>query len=443
MQLIFENPGEIDMAAVVTMGVNVKEGNAAIGQFGTGMKYAIAGVLRLGGQFTVLSGTAKFVFSLRETEIRGKQFHIVHMNDLPLGFTSDLGKHWEPWMIYRELWSNCRDEGGTGGAAGATHPVATAGRTFVIVDCTELWLAHGARDKFLLFSEGRKPLWENEDLQVFAEPSEFGFYRGIRVTQWSDPTCYTYNVLRQTALTEDRTMLQSDFSSQVQQTLASRCLDAEVLEPLLVPDENRMEAKWYWTRPYYPTSVFRQYLTELAQRRVTDLAPGLSQIGLSFVAELPVKKKEATPAEKRMLEQAEGFLRLMEIELPKIEVVESLGIGTLGLARGGKIFLPKAIFHQGLKRVISTILEEYLHARLGLRDYSRAMQDWLLERLVTEAAERHRVGLGGGVGGVGGAEPQGPQGPPATLRLLPYAPSGLTPPAFPAPLPDPSDEISF
>jgi hypothetical protein len=46
--VVFENPGEIDAAAIRTFGVSVKEGENPIGFFGTGLKYAIAILLRTG-----------------------------------------------------------------------------------------------------------------------------------------------------------------------------------------------------------------------------------------------------------------------------------------------------------------------------------------------------------------------------------------------------------
>ena len=48
MSIIFTNQGEIDIRAVTTFGVSVKNDNSAIGMFGTGLKYAIAIILRHG-----------------------------------------------------------------------------------------------------------------------------------------------------------------------------------------------------------------------------------------------------------------------------------------------------------------------------------------------------------------------------------------------------------
>ena len=45
--ITFHSPTILPIEAATTMGVSVKESDNAIGKFGTGLKYAIAGVLRL------------------------------------------------------------------------------------------------------------------------------------------------------------------------------------------------------------------------------------------------------------------------------------------------------------------------------------------------------------------------------------------------------------
>lgn len=52
-KLYFLNNGEFDVSAMLTFGVSAKESDNPIGQFGTGFKYAIAIILRLGGSISV------------------------------------------------------------------------------------------------------------------------------------------------------------------------------------------------------------------------------------------------------------------------------------------------------------------------------------------------------------------------------------------------------
>ena len=53
--ITFHSPTILPIEAATTMGVSVKESDNAIGKFGTGLKYAIAGVLRLGGTIAMTS----------------------------------------------------------------------------------------------------------------------------------------------------------------------------------------------------------------------------------------------------------------------------------------------------------------------------------------------------------------------------------------------------
>src|SRR5690606_26741321 len=100
----------------------IKDSDSPIGYFGTGFKYAIAVILRNGGRIDLYRGTRHFTFEAGSKTIRGKDFDVIWLFDdggpgedaqcRQLGFTTELGKNWEPWMAYRELHCNALDEGG-------------------------------------------------------------------------------------------------------------------------------------------------------------------------------------------------------------------------------------------------------------------------------------------------------------------------------------------
>src|SRR5437867_1027619 len=96
---VFENPGVIDPRSITTFGVSSKDNaSKAIGFFGTGLKYAIAILLRNGCGITIYSGGKKYTFGVFKEEIRNDTFQIVTMNNVKLGFTTELGKTWEMWQ---------------------------------------------------------------------------------------------------------------------------------------------------------------------------------------------------------------------------------------------------------------------------------------------------------------------------------------------------------
>jgi hypothetical protein len=57
------NAGLIPMEAVTTMGVSAKEGENPIGFFGTGLKYAIASLLRTSHKITIWRGLDRYDFA--------------------------------------------------------------------------------------------------------------------------------------------------------------------------------------------------------------------------------------------------------------------------------------------------------------------------------------------------------------------------------------------
>src|SRR3990172_10357377 len=112
MTVSFKNSGKIDPRCITIIGVSVKETENPIGYFGTGLKYAIAIILREGGQITIWRGLERFDFNTVNIEIRGESMKLIHMNGRELGFTTALGKHWKVWQAMREIYCNTVDENG-------------------------------------------------------------------------------------------------------------------------------------------------------------------------------------------------------------------------------------------------------------------------------------------------------------------------------------------
>ena len=247
--LTFANPGALDPRAITTFGVNVKEGPTPIGHFGTGLKYAIAVVLRLGGAISVLTedeaGTKhNYSFVAVPEIIRGKVFYVVHMETIdsqddkayttPLGFTTELGKGWAPWMAYRELRSNMMDEKG---AVGARYD---APWTEINVDCPEIEEAHANAGQFFLETAS---LWANADLEIHpARDDGAVFYRGIRVANiGARKALFTYNILHEERLTEDRTIDLWTCSYCIAAAVAL-LNDAELAERIILAPSSSFEA---------------------------------------------------------------------------------------------------------------------------------------------------------------------------------------------------------
>tara|TARA_R110000787_G_scaffold631_4_gene2336 strand:- start:164 stop:427 length:264 start_codon:yes stop_codon:yes gene_type:complete len=78
--LIFQNDGVLPIEGFTTFGMSAKPGSTnPIGKFGTGLKNAVAIILRLGGSITVWRGDLEYVFYTRSEDFRGKSFDKVRM----------------------------------------------------------------------------------------------------------------------------------------------------------------------------------------------------------------------------------------------------------------------------------------------------------------------------------------------------------------------------
>ena len=162
----FHNSTALDPKAFRLMGISVKEEDS-IGLFGTGLKYAIATILRLGDSIEIESNGETFKFGKTKTDFRGEELDVVTCNGEELAFTTSLGKLWEPWMAYRELFSNALDEGGgaTDGEIDAITKIRVSGSVIPAV--------HAEKDKYFLFGNSD---YETENLAVYFRFTDYSFY---------------------------------------------------------------------------------------------------------------------------------------------------------------------------------------------------------------------------------------------------------------------------
>ena len=285
--IVFENTGEIDPRLIMLIGVNVKESESAIGFFGTGLKYAVACMARWDEDLTIQSGTAEFTFGVETTNIRGREFGILTMRSrydaAQLGFTTELGKQWEPWMVYRELWCNAHDEPESRVYYAETPPPAKEGVTRVIVAGEKIEAAHATRDEFIL-DRARKPLHSVPGLEIYEGPGARIFYRGIAVQTPTKPALYTYNITERIWLTEDRTA-----GSWTTDPIIARGLTKiearDVIDATLTAPEERLESRLDYSSAYSPGDVW----TERAHRALALNSQSVPQSVRSKFATVTVR----------------------------------------------------------------------------------------------------------------------------------------------------------
>lgn len=387
--IIFRNPGLIDLEVVKTMGVNVKEGDHPIGRFGTGLKFAIATILRDGGEIEIWRDGECHKIASQPTAIRGKDFDIVTLDGQPLGYTTALGRDWEPWMAFRELATNAKDEAGSYFLGSETTPPPSRGETMVVVHSPGIVAAYLERDAVLLESA---PLYEDEILAIHPGETRYIYYRGVRVWEFAKPCRYTYNIIRDIDLTEDRTLKYLwDANSAISLGLRY-CTDPEIIREVLLAGEDYHEHELAISGGGSEEFKTTTFSLTLGMQQQPNLNPAAARAArYQAMADMTPGASIALPGH-----HAEKYLRAKDIlraagypvhEMP-IVIVDSLGAGIHGMAAHGKIYLAVNCFERGTREVAATILEEYAHLRTGHGDCTRELQNWLFDQLLTQIEAR-------------------------------------------------------
>lgn len=255
--VVFHTPGLIPIESFTTFGVNAKPAtNNPIGYFGTGLKYAIAVLCRMGATPTLWIGKDEYTFYVKKTDFRGKAFDMVRMKRKrwsltkathhALPFTTELGKTWKPWQAFRELESNTRDEGGRsyliedGWRDLGVHHNEPDQTTF-IVEHPEFTQAFHDRDDIFLPNGLTQREGGGDRVQVLDKPSKALYFRGLRVAETRKPSLFTYNFVTTVDLTEDRT-IKHDFM--VRAELARHIVtstDKKLIEAVLTAPDDKWE----------------------------------------------------------------------------------------------------------------------------------------------------------------------------------------------------------
>ena len=381
--VIFENPGEIDSRLVTTFGTNVKDSDSAIGFFGTGLKYAIAILLRTGHEIEIQSGMQILGFSITSEVIRGKQFDFIAMNGEVLGFTTEVGKSWDLWMAYRELYCNVEDESGSTYRA-AQSPEPSAGVTRVIVRGEQFLNVHDNHARYFLDTI---PVWECGRGEIHNGPGNGIYFRKVLVAQFGrdQESLYKYNIKTGIELTEDRTAKKGYEVESAVAAMVLTCDSADIIEDIITAPkglyENKLDLDWGAT----PGAVFLDVVRRLSKSRLVEINPSAlavyrSKVGYIEDPEVLIM----TSVEKEMLRRAIEFCHGMGVHVEnEIVAVERLGSGTLGMAYKGRIYITKEAFRLGTKQVAGTLIEEHLHITTGHGDMTRGMQEHLLNWVVS------------------------------------------------------------
>lgn len=382
--IVFTTPTAMPIEAATTMGVSVKE-DGAIGKFGTGMKYAIAGVLRLGGRILVEVESVQYEFTSVATDIRGRDFQIVHCNGNACGFTTELGKHWEPWQLFRELASNALDEGGSWSKSDAE------GVTKITIHCREVEEAGDHEGVFL--RGGEAILTSSMGATVYPGPSKHYYYKGIRAGSFPYVAPVKVDV-DSGSLSEDRLLDLSTVRSELAWAFRSV---KHIDQSLALAVTSQCEAGDFWVDhvcPWTLGSELPDSLTQFLVERpkwirhpafVKALNEHLRKGGTG-------KWQEVEPTEKMLslLELGEQLCRKVGVDVvprEKVRFTSDLEDRALAVTcmDTRDVWFSTKLALRGRDEFLCGYLEEAIHAMTGQADCTRELQNTLFSIIVSQS----------------------------------------------------------
>lgn len=384
MTIVFRNPGTLDPTSIKTFGVSSKEKPGAIGFFGTGLKYAIAILLRHGCSIAIHTGGQRYVFATERATVRVDEFTFVTMNGERLAFTTELGKTWDLTGAFRELYCNCVDESGE---AYEVDNAATIGvrsdETVITVDGEPFLDVWAERNSIIL---GSDPLLKHASASIHPGPSQYLYYRGVRAMKLNEASRYTYNILRRLDLTEDRTIKYPWDANYAIRAAVMECDDERLILNTITAPRGTFEAGLEYGG-VLPSDTFRAVVAR--EWRAFSRFLNMSAVDACrawIMDDLHnTEKVELEPLDANRLKRAVAFCQSIgfPVEEYPIHVTEFLGEGVLGRAHEGRIFVSKRVFMMGTKMLAGTLVEEYLHLRHKVRDETREMQNFLMDTIVS------------------------------------------------------------
>lgn len=397
--LAFSTPTLLDINMLKFMGVSVKETESPIGFFGTGLKYAVAVLLRNGHQFRLYIDGEQYQFRTANKLFRGQEHQIIVMTEpsgaeLELPFTLNYGRTWEVWMAYRELVSNTLDEGGTVSPTDAV-PDST-GKTVILVEGAEIEECQREHYKYFLCRDKVGEIYDSVAVHR-NKTSEGIFYRGVRVATLNSTARFAYEVTGHRDLTEDRTLKNpGSLFADIGIYTVRKCKDPAVLKEMIRvsgPQDSSFEAglDFDWSEP---SDLFVEVCGEMISVDRTKVNAGARATWERATATSSINTGPFSKMQQLALTRAIRLLKqcgYSDIDQYPILLMVNNPHNQLGQARDGKIYLTDRCFAMGVKSLMGTLLEEYLHLSKEVYDCTREFQDLLLT-MVIDLLEEHVIG---------------------------------------------------
>lgn len=422
--LLIRNNGELDIRLVALMGGTTKSKDEfKIGQWGSGLKYTLAYLLKNNLSFKIFIGEKEVKITTETESIRDEDFEIICIDGKRTSITTQMGGNaWLPWMIVRELWCNALDEGGEhketteqlSGVAGTTsfYIQITPDIKEVIMN----WSNY--------FIHGKQPMSESDNYRIFSGGEAIRLYKqGVLI--YEDKTrksLFSYDI-KNADINELR-----EFRGLVSQKMvhALSCASEKVISYYL---ENISEAYYEGDMDYeWYTSFNQEWRTVIGTAKLIHkkAIEAIISRGLEFDTTpcIVVPEKVYKFLTKQFpgigaLRMANAVSEFYEIYDPELElkikqglaILESCGyffhpelkfvFGVFSDKRKWasvnldtkEVLISETIKNKSLFDVVTTLIEENEHFNTGLTDCSRDFQQHWIDLYTKTLLDKHEVKL--------------------------------------------------
>jgi len=380
---IFQTPGTIDPISWELMGISAKNDSSAIGYFGTGLKYAIAILLRTGHRVTINTPDNHYAFSLETTLFRDKKFDLICCNGKRLGYTTEFGQKWQVWQAYRELFCNTLDEDGTcftqSSLVDAENFIGQSTQSRIVVEGLPLVEAHKNHNDY--FVDWRQPLADTGRIRVY-EGNGAIYYKGVKIHQL-EQACYSYELLENIELTEDRT-LASVWSARYDISRGLTQIDhEEVIRTCITAESDSLEGGLDYDELWSET--FLKVASEVWKETPALLNRNVSRRLLAANPDLSHATRQTNSSEEELLSKAVEILELAGYPLScGTCIVETTSDECLSFLANNTIHLSPEAFEHGIDKLCCELFRNYTKA-LGFSQGTQYYEDWLIEQVVVLA----------------------------------------------------------
>jgi hypothetical protein len=410
--VLFQNAGEIPVNAFKLLGASSKRGDASkIGFYGTGLKYAIALMLREDIEFKIFTGAKEVKIGKRSTKFLDQKIDVMTVNNEKTSITLDAGIDWEPWFAIREIYSNTIDEGGSMKVNAKIEP--EFGTTKIYIDMSSGKLEDifkNWNDYFTTSRTIKEKLAQGNILPKLPSNPYFTVFRkGIRAYSNKEHSLYDYD-LRNLEINESRVAKYSwEAKAQCASLLAKADLDT-VLNFISLGSHRETTEYTEWQRDFWDYAAGIKFspawLTAIDNRKLVPFDNAgrydLTDATLVLPDILIKKLKECFGKAVHVVGQDdEPYTVVDDVDMAPVnksmDLLEGAGLtfnraavqmadfqdnAILGTVDKGKIILSTRLLGDQSHELETTLLEEVIHHKTGFGDGTRSMQNYLFNTII-------------------------------------------------------------